>query len=473
MKSSKYDKILSQVLKRITPNKEERNRVLALAEQITHQVEQHARKSGLDAQVCVEGSIAKDTWLRQEPDIDVFVRVPPTVPRKLFRTKYLEVARQATKGARQIERFAEHPYLEAILNGTRINIVPCYKVRKNEWKSATDRTPFHTRYVKPRMNSKLAGQVRLLKAFMKGISGYGAEIEIGGFSGYLCELLILFYRSFLSTLRAASNWQTPTIIDLENHYGGNTDELKRAFQAPIVVFDPVDEKRNAASAVRKDKLSLFIAASRAFLDKPRTEFFQPPQMLPFKPDRLINILRERGTTLTFIISTVPETVPDILWGQLYKSERSIRNLVSQHDFEIFRSAAWTDLKNRIVFVLEVQNQHLPKLKKHLGPPLRKKEECRRFLSKYISSEKTLSGPRIEGSRWIVDIKRNYTNIIDLLEDKLKDGGKNLGIAETIAEAAAHSLQILVNAEILPIYARDEKFSSFLTRYLKGQPPWFP
>jgi tRNA nucleotidyltransferase (CCA-adding enzyme) len=48
----------------------------------------------------------------------------------------------------------------------------------------------------------MLGEVRLLKKFMKGTGVYGAEIKIGGFSGYLCELLILKYRSFAQTIEA-------------------------------------------------------------------------------------------------------------------------------------------------------------------------------------------------------------------------------------------------------------------------------
>jgi tRNA nucleotidyltransferase (CCA-adding enzyme) len=64
-----------------------------------------------------------------------------------------------------------------------------------EWLSATDRTPF-IHYVKKRLGKTLQDDVRLLKKFMQGIKVYGAEIKTGGFSGYLCELLILHYGSF-------------------------------------------------------------------------------------------------------------------------------------------------------------------------------------------------------------------------------------------------------------------------------------
>ena len=137
----------------------------------------------------MEGSVAKDTWLSENPDIDVFIRLPTSIPRKNLGEIGLKIARKAAANARQVERFAEHPYLEAFMDGYRVDIVPCYDAKKGEWQSATDRTPYHTDYIRKRLEINLLGEARLLKRFMQGIGIYGAELKIGGFSGYLCELL--------------------------------------------------------------------------------------------------------------------------------------------------------------------------------------------------------------------------------------------------------------------------------------------
>ena len=42
---------------------------------------------------------------------------------------------------------------------------------------------------------------------MKGVGVYGAEIRVGGFSGYLCELLTLSFGSFTDILKAVSDWK--------------------------------------------------------------------------------------------------------------------------------------------------------------------------------------------------------------------------------------------------------------------------
>jgi len=95
-----------------------------------------------------------------------------------------------------------------------VDIVPCYDAKSGEWQSATDRTPYHTNYIRARLDKQLRGDVRLLKKFMQGIGVYGAEIKVGGFSGYLCELLIMKYGSFEATLHAFAKYNKRVVIDI-------------------------------------------------------------------------------------------------------------------------------------------------------------------------------------------------------------------------------------------------------------------
>jgi tRNA nucleotidyltransferase (CCA-adding enzyme) len=471
MMVSKLQNILLTVQKKITPSIKERKRILMLAEKLRRRVEEAANSAGLDVDVRVEGSIAKDTWLKEAPDIDIFMQVPSNTPREAFGTTYLAIAKKATKGAEQVERFAEHPYLEAFPDGTRVNIVPCYRAREGEWKSATDRTPFHTDYVKPLLNEKLCGETRLLKQFMKGTGVYGAEIKAGGFSGYLCELLVLFYGSFQKVLKASGNWKPRTFIDLEGHYRGR-EKQRLIFEEPLVIVDPVDKGRNAAAAVRRERLDEFIAASRAFFKNLSVKFFYPPETKPASSKKLLQAIRNRGTSLVFIQFGEVKAVPDILWGQLYRSQRSLRKLVKQHHFKIIQDSVWSDEKTLNVLLIEVESRLLPPLMTHLGPPLEKRAECEKFLKKHVSSAKTLSGPRLEEGRWVVEVKRKYTDVATLLRDRLNDrGGRNAGIPELVSQTLAKDSKILVNEEILSTYSRNRDFARFLTEYIWGKPKW--
>jgi len=469
--TSNLEKVLTTVQRKTSPSEREREKVQSLATALVERVKTSAKKEGIKAQVRVEGSVAKDTWIRDEPEIDIFMRVPTSTPREAFGTICLNIAKEATRGSEQIERFAEHPYLEAIVNSIRINIVPCYQTKPGEWKSATDRTPYHTDYVKPRLDGKLKAEVRLLKRFMKGTGVYGAEIKVGGFSGYLSELLILHYGSFVNVLKSAASWRHPWIIDYENHYSGRVSEVQRIFEEPLIVIDPIDKGRNVASAVRKQRLDEFVAASRAFLKEPSLKFFYPKDTKPFRKEKLLSAIRKRGTTLVFVKFGKTNVVPDILWGQLYRTHKSLRKLLHQNDFNVLRSTVWSDEQNLNVFLFEVESRLLPAVKKHLGPPIDKRMECENFLRKHVKSAATVSGPYVEDGRWMVEINRNHTDIVEFLTEKLKDGGRQVGVAGLVSKALANSMKILVNEEIAETYLSNNDFAGFLTRYINGKPKW--
>lgn len=466
------DKVCKTVLERVTPKADVRVKVEALARKLEKKVTDASKAEGVKAEVRVEGSVAKDTWLSEEPEVDVFMRVPTTIPRKNLGETCLKIARKATKGSRQVERFAEHPYLEAYVEGVRVNIVPSYKVKKaGEWLSATDRTPYHTDYVMKHMNSRMRDEVRLLKKFMKGIGVYGAEIKIGGFSGYLCELLILRFGSFVETLKTFSKHKQRMVVDIEEYYRGREDELQLLFNEPLVLIDPVDKGRNVSSAVQPQKLYTFVAAARAFQKNPNINFFYPPETTALKAEKLKQELQKRGSAVVFVTLGKVDAVPDVLWGQLYRTQRSLHKLVELNDFKILRDIVWSDEKNINMFIFELEDCCISHAKKHLGPPLEREHECEDFVKKYAVNSAVVSGPYIADGRWVVELKRKYTDARVLLAEKLKDGGKNAGVAEQVSQKIRRGFQMYVNAEIASVYTKNKEFAKFLTEFLSGKPKW--
>lgn len=465
-------KVYSEILEKITPTKEDKKKIESLAKELEQKTAAACTKHNIKATVRAEGSVAKDTWINENPDIDIFMQLPTSIPRKALGKISLEIAREATAGSKQIERFAEHPYLEAFVDDVRVNIVPCYAVKRGEWLSATDRTPFHTDYVKNRLNNTLRSEVRLLKRFMQGIKVYGAEIKVGGFSGYLCELLILHYKSFTETLQAFAQYTRRIIIDIENYYADRTNELHLLFSEPLVMVDPVDKGRNVASAVQPQKLHTLIAAARAFLKTPSTEFFYPPPTKAYPAEVLKQTLESRGSACVFVTCAAIEAVPDVLWGQLYRTQRSLRKLAELNDFKVLRDTVWSDEKTLHTFALELEQRVLPSVKKHLGPPLTRENECENFLAKYAQGNNdVVSGPYIEDGRWIVELRRRCTDIVELLREKLKEGGRNTGLAELVSQALREKFSVSVNTEISKVYSSNRDFAEFLTDFLKGKPLW--
>jgi tRNA nucleotidyltransferase (CCA-adding enzyme) len=467
---AKIQKICRQVLRKATPSVNQKEETERFSQKLVAKLQRELKKAGIMAEVHVEGSVAKDTWLADEKDIDLFVLVPSGLDREAF-TKVLGVAKKVA-GKRFLEAYAEHPYVEAEVGGFTVDFVPCFKVESaGQAKSSVDRTPFHTKYVKSYLSEEAKKEVRLLKRFMRGIGTYGAEIKVGGFSGYLCEILVMHYGSFLKLLAAASDWRETTIIDLADHYKGLEAEIRRVFPEPLVVVDPVDEGRNVASAVKTERLYEFVAASRQFLKAPNFGFYNPKPVEPLAFVEFYRTLESRGTTLVLLKTVAAEAVPDVLWGQLYRSQKALAKMVSGHGFSVVRDAVWSDEKAVDVFVFELASRYLPASERHAGPPISKKEDCEKFLAKYAESAEVLSGPRIEGDRWVVDRKRRYTDVVELFREKLANGGKDLGLASQVTEAFSSSFEILVDSEAKTFYRHNRGFSVFLTEFFVGKPSW--
>ena len=467
----KLSTFTQRILKKITPKKEEYAKIDSLSRELEEKILLVCQQEGVSAVVRAEGSVAKDTWLSGNPDIDIFMRLSTSIPRKNLGTVGLKIAKQAASSLRQVERFAEHPYLQVYVDGYRVDIVPCYNAKSGEWQSATDRTPYHTDYIKSHMRKELLGEVRLLKKFMAGIGVYGAELMVGGFSGYLCELLIMKYNSFEGTINAFAQYNRKIVIDIEGVYADRKNELSLLFPEPLVIVDPVDKGRNVASAVQAQKLYTFIGAAREFLKNPSDTFFYPPKPLVFSSKALLGHLERRGSSLLFLVIDELAVVPDVLWGQLYRTKRSIRTLLELNDFHVLRDSVWSNENSGSIFIFELDQHVLPNVRKHLGPPLDRAVECEKFLAKYSQNSQVISGPTIEGGRWVVELPRKSTNASLLLKDKLVDGGKNAGVADLIVQLIQKNLKILVNSEVLEVYDSSGNFAEVLTEFLLGKPFW--
>ena len=468
--TSKLERVIMHVLEKVKPNMDEKDLIEKATKFIKRQINIELKRGNFKALVKVGGSVAKDTWLNGEADIDVFILFPPTLSKKMLGKVGLQIAKDAMKGSPWRERFAEHPYLETYIEGFRVNIVPCYKVNKGEWISAADRSPFHTNYVRMKLSQEdVRDEIRLLKRFMIGVGVYGAEIKVGGFSGYLCELLVLGYQSFIQTLNEISRWKLGQVVDVEKLYDGKYNEAQRYFDAPLIVIDPVDENRNVAAAVSKEKLGELITSSRCFLEKPENSFFYPNETICQSSNVIIENLIKLKSDLIFVIFRSETKIPDVLWGQLYKTNRALKRLLTQYDFRVLRSSAWSDEKGSNVLIFELETKNISLSKRHIGPQFDSKE-ARNFLNKHLDAKNTVSRPWIEGNRWIVGINRMYINAISLLREKLEDGGINVGVASKFVKNIKNS-EIYVNEEIIKFYSSNKEFAKFLSEFFKSKPNW--
>jgi tRNA nucleotidyltransferase (CCA-adding enzyme) len=183
-----------EILSEIKPTKREQKELAAFVSRLRSGLVNALAEAGIVSEVEIHGSVARDTWLRGQRDIDAFIILKPEAVRSdLLRVN--EVVKGYV-GPGWVEAYAEHPYVKKMVDGFEVEFIPCFKVEGKRIASAADRTPLHTGYILSHLTESQRDEVRFLKMFTKGIGVYGAEIKVGGFSGYLCELLIIAYGSF-------------------------------------------------------------------------------------------------------------------------------------------------------------------------------------------------------------------------------------------------------------------------------------
>ncbi len=467
--------VCNSVKRKIAPPDRLKRLVEDKAEEIRTAVERECGKASLDAEVRLDGSVAKDTWIRDYVDVDIFMRVPPSLGKPELRERCLPIAKRALQPAETVERFAEHPYIESLVplpgGQLKVNVVPCYKVERGDWLSATDRTPYHTEYIRGRITDQQRDEVRLLKAFMRGIGGYGADIKTGGFSGMLCETLVLAFGQFLNVVREFSEWKENRYVDVENYYEGRSEEVRQIFREPLTVIDPVDKGRNLSAAVRAEQLWNFVAASRHFLRHPSTSFFTESKVKPLTGAEYRGLLRVRGSAVICLVLGRIDAVVDILWSQLYRTQRALTHLLERNDFNVIRSTAWTDEQATSVLIFELESEELPYSRRQRGPPATRVAESSAFLSKHLNKKSTVSGPWVEGERWFVERKRPILSARRLLTSALKNGGSDVGVASLLSQSFERKVRILQNDQVALLISANEEFARFMRRYLSGRPTW--
>ncbi len=434
-----------EILKRIKPTPEEEKEILSIADELVERSKSIISEMDIDAEPIIVGSVAKGTFLK-DPDIDIFIRFPPETPREELERYGLEIGRKLITDGR--ENYAEHPYIHGIYKGYEVDIVPCYRVEDGSRKmSAVDRTPFHTEYIKSHLKEEQKDEVRLLKRFMKGIGVYGAEAEIEGFSGYLTELLIIYYGSFIGVLKGSQEWKRGTRLHFGNDSGNRFDD-------PLIFIDPVDSKRNVASALSADSFALFIYASKEYLKEPKEDFFFPKKRLAMEKNVLLAEIERKGTEIIGFSIERPDLVPDVLFPQIKKARRTIAQRFNDAGFTVLNST-YRAYEDEIVFIYELEVKELSSVRNHYGPPIWNPNSDR-FLEKWRDAKK-----RIEMGRWVAQIPRGYTEPFSYLRRALPEA--NLG--KDLTEVAKKGFNILSFDEI------SEKYPLLLTEMLFPQFPW--
>jgi tRNA nucleotidyltransferase (CCA-adding enzyme) len=454
------DEVLADVRDRVDPGPEERDTLERIVDELVDRAERAIAELPVDAETLHVGSTARSTWLSGDHDVDLFVLFPEEIDRDDLQSYGLEVGYAVLDDGR--EEYAEHPYVVGEYDGVDVDVVPCYAVSDaSAIRSAVDRTPFHNAYVAERLTEELAADVRLAKAFCRGIGIYGSDLRTRGFGGFLLELLVLEHGGFEALLEAAGSWTPPVRFDPEDH--GTT-----TFEDALVVIDPTDPERNVAAVVSETSLARFQHHARAFLAAPSPEHFVPTEPDPIDPEALRDHLDRRDTTLLGLTVTLPALVDDQLYPQVRTSRSSIADELDRRGFDVLRSTVAvtpvddgdglrsTDCdvesesgscsstesehrsrpaasSRRAMFLFELSVDTLPAVERHEGPPVHVAEHAAGFCEKY-ADDPDVYGPFIEGDRYVVERERALVSATAVLDSAdLLDLKHGVQVADSLSE----------------------------------------
>jgi len=394
--------MLSKIVKRIKPSKTEKEAEKKLIDKIFGKIK---KIEGKHIEVMHCGSSARDTDIGGDKDLDIFVLFPKKMKRAEFEKEGLRIGRTVFKGKKWEECYSEHPYVRGQMDNFVIEIVPSYKVEDaSAMQSAVDRSPLHQKYLLERLTEKQKDEIRLLRAFLKGIDCYGAKLKVNSMPGYAVELLILYYGSFMGCIKAAANWKNGEIIDIEKHYS-DPSEAKKKFNHHLNLVDPTDKNRNVAAAVSYNQFARFIAACRKFLEKPNERFFFPEKKKGWPISKIKKMFKEKEI-LILKIPYPKNAISDVVYGQIKNLTKKMKTRLKLNDFIVKSSGEWTDEKSIIVNAFEFESLEIERVKKHLGPEIADAKNAAIFLK---SHKKIISGPIIENGRWVIEKERKFWN----------------------------------------------------------------
>ena len=393
--------IISKISKTVIPSRTTEKSKEQISELAFKLIEKEIKKFPEVVGLEFGGSFAKGTWLSKDADVDIFIRFKKSTSEEKFEKISKEIGFESLKKYSPYVRYSEHPYVEAKIKNTKINVVPFYDVKIGEWKSAADRSPFHTKFMERSLTSKMRNDVRILKTFLKSNGIYGAEIAKQGFSGYVSEVLVLNFGSFENVIKSISEVK-------ENQIIGKTS---KKFETSIVIIDPIDNNRNLAAAISDENLGKFVLVSRAFKEKPTLEFFK---------EKKLTVSKKHWENLLVIKFDFKIRSPDTIWGQIKRATSSLSTQLELGGFDVLRSKPHTDQQKEVYLFFLLESTKIPEIYTKNGPEFFRENSSKSFISKNLGNTELMW---IGNNRKIISLeKRKHTEAVKFMIEFLK---KNL------------------------------------------------
>ena len=328
--------ILSQALESIRPSEEELKEIEIKLKRFLEQLKRRIRELEISAEIFVGGSFAKGTVIKKERyDIDIFLRFD-----KKYEKNSLSNLTEKILSFQNFKKIhGSRDYFRiAISKNIVFEIIPVRKIKTpKEAENITDLSYFHVNFIKKKLKSKkILDEVRLAKAFCYANKCYGAESYIRGFSGYGLEILVYYYGGFLNFLKniAKADSRKKIIIDVGKSYKNKNSilmDLNAAkLDSPIILIDPTYKHRNLLAALSEEKFLKFRKVCKNFLANPNLNAFSIKKI---NFENLKKNARNKKQDFVFLEAETNKQEGDIAGSKLLKFYALLSNEIKKY-FEI-------------------------------------------------------------------------------------------------------------------------------------------
>ncbi|MGC8609305.1 MAG: CCA tRNA nucleotidyltransferase [Thermoplasmata archaeon] len=394
-----------KILEKYSPSPDEIKKLESVSKGISDSISSYCETKKIKAIPKLVGSFSKNTNLK-DGDLDIFIAFDRSYSEEFMENEGLKIGHYVIPDA--VEKYAEHPYVTGMVDGIKVDIVPCFQIEFGEKKiSAVDRSILHTEYVRKNLKENQHEDVRLLKIFMKSIGVYGSEVKVSGFSGYVCEILIIAFGSFFNVIKKFSETKGSFLYP----------ENENRFDSPVVIIDPVDNGRNAGAAVSLENLSKMKLASKLFMRNEDEKFFKIE-----KTEKKVEYT-DRGTCIKIFRLPRPDKTDDTVYPQAVHFRNALLKIMDDYHLEPIDSEV--DVNDYIDVLIESRLCTSNRINIRKGPPV-DVENALAFYDKWTKTDHA-RGPYISGENIYVDIEEKQMNIEEIIKDNINKYslGKNL------------------------------------------------
>ncbi|QQG38802.1 MAG: nucleotidyltransferase domain-containing protein [Candidatus Woesearchaeota archaeon] len=372
---------MEDILQKIKPTKKEEEELLKRINKVIKKVKIK------DAKVVLGGSGAKGTWLKGTHDVDIFVKFHYHLKDKDISSLLEKALRKSFKKVERIH--GSRDYFQIKEENYTFEFIPILNITNaNKAANITDVSPLHTEFVKKNSNEKIRDEIRKAKHWLKMNRLYGAESYVRGFSGYVTEILIIYYKSFESFIKNAKKWKYGKVVDIKNY----KSELNESKKGALIVIDPVDKYRNASAALSDQNFYKFLKLA----------------------NKKIGFEEEKKDIKNFNLLIKAKPLggkKDIIFTKVLKVFEFFTEKLKK--FGIVKKDI--TFGNECLLLFKLKRNILDAKEAHIGPPVKIEKASKVFLNKYKKFK-----PYKKKGRWYVDLKVKHRKVKDFVRQLLKE-----------------------------------------------------